>query len=86
MRIYIKENEGKTFFFPIPLSLACFCLNFSEFIINRSKKHIPQASMEYINCIDFKILSKSLRELKYYKGLDLVDVEASDGTKVKITI
>jgi hypothetical protein len=86
MRIYIKETGGKTFFIPVPLSVACFCLNFSSFIIKKSQKYIPESSMEYIDCIDFKVLSKSLRELKHYRGLELVNVQSSDGTIVKITI
>lgn len=86
MRIYIKENQSKTFFIPIPLSLACFCLNFSTFIIKRFQAHIPPDAIEYIDCIDFKQLSKSLKELNGYKGLKLVDVETSDGTIVKIVI
>lgn len=86
MRIYIKENYGKTFFFPVPLSLACFLLKHSNFIINKALDSMPESAKEYVDCIDFKLLAKSLNELRHYKGLKLVDVESSDGIKVKIII
>lgn len=86
MRIYIKEKEGKTFFIPAPLSLACFCLNLSTSIINIFRKHLTPDTQKYIDCVDFKMLSKSLRELRYYKGLVLVDIKTKDGLMVKIKI
>ena len=86
MKVYFREKGGKSFFIPVPLSIAIFALNFSSFIIGRTKKYIPEDALQYVDCIDYKILARNIKLLKAYKGLNLVDVTSADGTVVKITI
>lgn len=84
MRLYIRINGGKRLFFPIPIGIAklgCRVVNSS--IVRRN---IPQDTIQYIDCIDFKKLAESFDVLKEYKGLKLVDVHSSDGTEVTIII
>ena len=47
----------------------------------RQRQEYLQALIE---AVDFDALRRALHQLKGYKGLTLVDVEAADGTIVKI--
>lgn len=86
MRIYIKQSNGRTFHIPVPLSIAGFGCNLADFVIRVSKKYMSAQEQEYMDCIDFKKLSLSLKELKGYHGLKLVDVKTLDGEEVVITL
>lgn len=86
MRIYIKQSNGRTFHIPVPLSVAGFGCNLADFVIRVSKKYMSAQEQEYMDCIDFKKLSLSLKELKGYHGLKLVDVKTLNGEEVVITL
>lgn len=86
MRIYIKQSNGRTFHIPVPLSIAGFGCNLADFVIRVSKKYMSAQEQEYMDCIDFKKLSLSLKELKGYHGLKLVDVKTLNGEEVVITL
>ncbi|GLC30383.1 hypothetical protein [Clostridium omnivorum] len=86
MKIYIKQSNGRTFHIPVPLSIAGFGCNLADFIIRVSKKYMSEQEQEYMDCIDFKKLSLSLKELKGYHGLKLVDVKTLNGEEVVITL
>lgn len=86
MKVYLKEKGGRSFFIPIPLSIAIFGLNFSSFIIGKTKKYISEDALEYIECVDYKILAQNIKLLKKYKGLNLIEVTSADGTFIKVTI
>lgn len=86
MRIYIKQSSGRTFHIPVPLSIAGFGCNLADFVIRVSRKYMSEQEQEYIDCIDFKKLSLSLKELKGYHGLKLVDVKTMNGEEVVITL
>lgn len=86
MRIYIKQSTGRAFHIPVPLSIAGFGCNLADFVIRVSKKYISEQEQEYMDCIDFKKLSLSLKELKGYHGLKLVDVKTMNGEEVVITL
>lgn len=86
MRIYIKQSNGRTFHIPVPLSIAGFGCNLADFVVRVSRKYMSEQEQEYIDCIDFKKLSLSLKELKGYHGLKLVDVKTMNGEEVVITL
>lgn len=86
MRIYIKQGNGRTFHIPVPLSIAGFGCNLADFVIKISRKYMSEQEQEYMDCIDFKKLSLSLKELKGYHGLKLVDVKTMNGEEVVITL
>ena len=83
MRIYLKLDNGKRFFIIAPIWLIKAGLGIGSGI---AKKHIPEDQRIYFDCIDFKELRKGLDVLKNYKGLNMVDIKAKDGTEVKIVI
>ena len=56
------------------------------FGVRIAKKHISEEQISYIKNIDFRELKKVVNVLKAYKGLNMVDVKAKDGTEVKIVI
>ena len=56
------------------------------FGIRIARKHIPEEQMSYIENIDFREMKKAVNVLKRYKGLNMVDVRAKDGTEIKIII
>ncbi len=84
MRIYVKE-KNKRVFIPIPFWFLKIFINekMKKFIIKntRDNKYI-----DYIKEINFDEVYKTLKRLKAYKGLKIVDVESENGEKVKITI
>lgn len=86
MKIYIQHNNGRHFFIPVPMCIASFACNISGFIIRLSEKYISEREREYINCIDFEKLGASLKYLKSYKGLKLIDIKTQEGYTVKIVI
>lgn len=49
-------------------------------------KYIPKEQRIYVECIDFSKLHTAVDVLKEYKGLDIVDVRAKDGTVVNIRL
>ncbi|MEL7656728.1 MAG: hypothetical protein AAGU75_12560 [Bacillota bacterium] len=51
-----------------------------------ARRHIPDDHKPYFDSIDFKELKKGMDVLKHYKGLNMVDIKAKDGTEVKIVI
>lgn len=86
MRIYIKQNNGRSIHIPVPLSIAGFGCHLADFVIRVSRKHMSKQQQEYMDCIDFKKLSLSLKELRGYHGLKLVDVKTTDGEEVVIVL
>lgn len=42
--------------------------------------------IKYVDMIDYKMLLTAMKELKNYKGLNLVEVEESNGTYVLVRI
>ncbi|MDP4143329.1 MAG: hypothetical protein Q8936_02430 [Bacillota bacterium] len=86
MRIYIKQGGHRGYHIPVPLSIASSCIRLADFILTKSKNHIPKEQLEYIDCIDFKMLAVSLKHLKGYKGLKLVDVKSAAGDEVRIIL
>lgn len=86
MRIYIREETGKKFFIPVPLSIAGAACKIANFICKRIDKHIDNQTKEILDCIDFDELAKSLKHLKGYKGLKMVEVKSRQGDEVTIIL
>lgn len=86
MKIYLKLNSGRRFKIPAPIGLVKAVLSLGNFGTSIAKKYITEEQKVYIDCIDFKELSKCFDVLKEYKGLKLVEVRAGDGTEVTIII
>lgn len=86
MRIYIKLNTGRRFKIPAPIGLVKVAFGLGGFGVAIARRYIPVKKRQYIDCVDFKELSKSLDLLRDYKGLNMVDIKTEDGTEVKITI
>lgn len=86
MKIYIKQSNGKTFHIPVPLSIAGFGCNLADFVLKVSKKYMSKEQQEYMDYIDFKKLSLSLKDLKGYHGLKLVDIKTMNGEEFVIIL
>ncbi|WP_261856646.1 hypothetical protein [Clostridium folliculivorans] len=86
MRIYIREKHGRKFFIPVPLSIASFGCRIASYAIEKSGKHLNQQQRDIIDCIDFDELAKSIKYLRGYRGLKLVEVTSADGDEVTITL
>lgn len=84
MRIIVRTVEGKRFWIPMPLwILKVGTGKTTEKLI---KKYTPKEQWVYIDCIDFSKLRQAVGVLKEYKGLEIVDVKAKDGTVVNIRL
>jgi len=84
MRIYIQTPEGKKFWVPAPIWILKF--GTGAWVENIVKRYVPKEQRQYIECIDFSKLNKAVDILKEYKGLNIVDVKAKDGTIVNIKL
>ncbi len=54
--------------------------------IKNCLKYTPKEQRKYVEAIDFKELSKAINILSQYKGLEIVNIESKDGSKVNIRI
>lgn len=75
MKIILKV-ENKTFKIPVPISLATFALRLvPEKILSKSNKKLALV-----------LLKKCKKELKLYKGLDIVEIKSSAGEEIRISV
>ena len=86
MRIWIREKRGRKFFVPVPLSLAGAACKIADFVLKRVDKHIDAQTKEILDCIDFDELARSLKHLKGYRGLKMVEVKSQGGDEVTIIL
>ena len=86
MKIYLKIENGRRYFIPAPIWLIKAGLGMGDFGIRIAGRHITEEQMSYIENIDFRELKKAVNVLKRYKGLNMIDVRAKDGTEIKIII
>lgn len=84
MRVYVRTDEGKVFWIPVPFSLIKLAT--SSFAEKMAYRFTPAESRKYLECVDFKELRHALNILKTYRGLEIVNVTAKDGTKVSIKL
>lgn len=87
------KTKGVRFSLPVPylfLNLGMFILS-SELVHKQINKWIKESAKENempftIPPLDKKELGKIVRELKKHRGLEIVDVQAKDGTQVFIRL
>lgn len=84
MRIYIKTEEGKKIRIPVPMWVVRLGTRIP--IERIARKHIKEKDAKYLELIDWKEMRNLVLSLNEYKGLNLVDIKASDGTEVLIRI
>jgi len=84
MRIYIKTEEGRKLRIPVPMWVVRLATRLPiERIV---RKHIKEKDAKYLELIDWKEMRSLISSLSEYKGLNLVDIKASDGAEVLIQI
>lgn len=84
MRIYIKTEEGKKIRIPVPMWVVRLGTRLP--IERIARKHMKEKDAKYLELIDWKEMRNLVLSLNEYKGLNLVDIKASDGTEVLIRI
>ena len=92
--IYVKiKTKGFRFIIPVPyvfLNIAITVVSSNLFHKNLNKwtkNHFERKEIDFIfPLIDKKTLKPILKELKNYKGIQLVDMKAKDGTEVKVKL
>ena len=84
MRIYIKTEEGRKLRIPVPMWAVRLVVRLPiERIV---KKHMKENDAKYLDLIDWKEMRTLIISLSDYKGLNLVDIRANDGTEVLLRI
>lgn len=75
-------------YFIIDIAITILTSKFFQKCLNKwTKKHFERKSLDFtFPLIDKRNLKLVIEELKNYKGLMLVDVQAKDGTVVKIRL
>ncbi|MBU3128499.1 hypothetical protein [Clostridium tagluense] len=84
MRIYIKTEEGRKLRIPVPMWAIRLVTRLPiERIV---RKHMREKHAKYLELIDWNEMRNLIISLSDYKGLNLVDIKANDGTEVQIRI
>ncbi|WHY03160.1 hypothetical protein [Neobacillus sp. DY30] len=92
--LYVKvKAKDVRFTIPIPYAILTLVNSIlsSKFVHQQAnkwtKEHFERKKLDFtIPQIDKEALKPIIKELKYHKGIVLVDVKAKDGTEVKVTI
>lgn len=84
MKIYIKTDEGRNIRIPVPMWFVRLGTRLP--IEKIARKHMKEKDVKYLDVIDWNEMRKLLISLEEYKGLNLVDIKANDGTEVLIQI
>lgn len=86
MKIYIRDKNGRRLFIPVPLSVAGIGCKIAAYVLEKSGNHLDNQQRDVIECIDFDKLAKSLKYLRGYRGLKLVEVTSKNGEEVTIIL
>lgn len=88
MKIVIKDKDReKPIRISAPLSLVTISLRvLKPFIYYSAKKEKDKDLKRVLDCIDFNLLCKSIKELKHFNGLNIVEVKEKGGTEIRITV
>ena len=84
MRVYIKTEEGRKLRIPVPMWALRLAARLP--IERILKQHMKEKDAKYLELIDWNEMRNLIISLSDYKGLNLVDIRASDGTEVLITM
>lgn len=83
MRVYLRHNKLR---FIIPVPIWVLALISKPAIKHLLLKYSKVEHRKYIECIDFDELNKAFHLLNQYRGMELVNVRAEDGTEVNIRV
>ncbi len=92
IKIRIKTDKNYSFTIPVPLAVlhASSSILSSETVWRKVSKQINQHTKYTINSEHPKFikpyLKQIIKELKYHRGLVLVDIKLKDGTSVLIRL
>jgi len=54
--------------------------------MKKTSRYLSDQQREVLDCIDFKVLAKSMKVLKRYRGLKIVEIRSKEGEEISITI
>lgn len=86
MKIIIKDNKVNLTI-PVPMILVSNGKRLEKFIHKYFiKEDTPEKTKEIINSIDMDLIAFALKELKGYKGMEILEVVGKEGRYVSIKI
>ncbi len=88
MKIRVRTNERR-FTIYIPNFLLTSGVRIANFVSkslveNNVSKEGMDNVYKYMNALDMDLILAAMKELKKYRGLEIVNVKANDGTEVLI--
>lgn len=92
IKVKVKTDKNHSFTIPVPLAVlhASGSILSSEWVWRKVRKHINQHTKHTINLDHPKFikphLKQLIKELRYHRGLVLVDIKLKDGTSVQIKL
>lgn len=86
MKICVRTSEDKNINIAIPTFLLGSLLGMLNLGVCVAKPWIDEEKRQYLECVDFRLLKKSIKELSKYKGLTLLSVKSSDGDDIEIKL
>ncbi len=85
MRIVVKSKDTNLNI-PIPMFFVTTAIKSGKLVSLLDNKNIDDRTKKILNSIDFSLIARNFKDLKKYKGLNLVEVRSKDGNEVYITI
>lgn len=85
MRIVVKSKDTN-FNIPVPMFFVTTAIKSGKIVGLLDNKNIDDRTKKILNSIDFSLIARNFKDLKKYKGLNLVEVKSKDGNEVYITI
>ncbi|QOR66964.1 hypothetical protein IM538_01960 [Cytobacillus suaedae] len=92
IKVKVKTDKNHSFTIPVPLTVlrASGSILSSEWVWRKVSKQINQHTKYTINSDQPKFikpyLKQIVKELKYHRGLVLVDIKLKDGTSVMVRL
>ena len=86
LRIYLKNEKGRRFFIPAPIWLVKAGIRMAGIGMKQEKKDPEREKKICLDAVNYREMNKALDLLKRYKGLELVDIKAKDGTEIRIIV
>lgn len=86
MKVQIRTSEGRKFKFYVPMILVRFGLRTGFLGALIARNFVDDQTRNYLDAVDFRLLSHCLGDLNKHKGLKIVDVKSANGEEVAITI
>ncbi|GEM_PF-1739294 len=84
MKITIGNKGKRPFTIPLPFWFLTLLIN--KTVLGLAMRSAPESARSWFEQVDAAALSKAMRELKGYRGLEIVRVDGADGTHVRIVL